>query len=139
MNDEQFLNSDRGRIREIVSPTPRQRYQQALRERDFSERQVERLRRQATDPAVHTTADPADLLRRIAMARELLGPACERLAAAIERCTVLRPASQPRQQRKPQPVVWLQQPARAHTRDMASLNFKSGQDWLNYCRRGGRS
>jgi hypothetical protein len=155
VNDEQFLASDRGRIREVVVPTSRERYRAALAERTFAERQVERLRRQL-DPMTATTTDPIELQRRIGMVHQLLPSACQRLRSAIERCMALRPASPPsRPRREPSPVVWLNQPAAKSraaargtpaylTRDLGNLHFQTGADWLNYCaattgwRRGGR-
>jgi hypothetical protein len=142
VNDAEYLASDQGSIREVAVPTPRERYRAALAQRTALENQVARLQRQL-DPVTHQSADPIDVARRVQMARELLGPACQRLRDAIERCIVLRPAAQqqPRPRREPQPVVRLETPSRSRTAsDYRGMSMQqitrdwSIEDWRQFAR-----
>lgn len=119
MNDEEYLNSGRG-VRATRSPTAAERYRRALGDRDRLQAQVDHLCRQIDHPA-DFARDPGDMIRRQEIARMALPGVIAELRDAIERTIELRPMaeqSRPQQQRAPQPVVWLDKPARAPDRGL---------------------
>ena len=111
---------------EVVAATAREKYRRVLRDRTVLENQVARLERQL-DVQTHHSMDPIDVRGD---QRTLLPGACQRLAAAIERCIALRPAPQPRPRQKPE-TDRLAEPAgtsaRAHLARMAGALPPTGR------------